>query len=88
MRLSASGESLMNQVSRPHALVGSNEPSWRDHYWFSVQDTADQDHVLTPAGQVPQPAGDRQVEGNWVGHTHVIGLISACAVRILRARTQ
>ena len=33
-------------------------------------------------------AGDRQVEGTWVGHTHVIGLTSACGVHTLQARTQ
>ena len=33
-------------------------------------------------------AGDRQVEGTSVGHTHVVGLTSACAVHILQAGTQ
>lgn len=54
MRLSGSDESFTHQVSLPHAMVGSSDPSWRERYWLSVQDTQDHDVVLTCGwGQYP-----------------------------------
>jgi len=47
-------EYFTHQVPFPHAVVGSSDPSWRERYWFSVQDTANRDVVLTCGlGQYP-----------------------------------
>lgn len=54
MRLSAPDEYFHHQVSMPHAMVGSSDPSWRERYWISIQDTENQDTVLTCGiGQYP-----------------------------------
>lgn len=54
MRLSAPDEYFHHQVSLPHAMVGSSDPSWRERYWISIQDTERQDTVLTCGfGQYP-----------------------------------
>jgi hypothetical protein len=47
-------EFFTHQVAFPHAVVGSSDPSWRERYWFSVQDTVNRDVVLTCGfGQYP-----------------------------------
>lgn len=54
MRLSASDESFTHQVSLPHAMVGSSDPSWRERLWISMQDTGNKDAVLSCGfGQYP-----------------------------------
>lgn len=45
--LSGSDETFTHQVSYPHAIVGSSDPSWRERYWISLQDTRNLDTVLT-----------------------------------------
>src|SRR5262245_17491187 len=40
-------EQFTHQVSFPHAMVGSSDPSWRERYWLSLQDTATRETVLT-----------------------------------------
>jgi hypothetical protein len=40
-------EHFTHQVSFPHAMVGSSDPSWRERYWLSLQDTRSGDTVLT-----------------------------------------
>lgn len=53
MHLSPSDESFTHQVALPHAMVGSSDPSWRERYWLSAQDTTG-DTVLTCGfGQYP-----------------------------------
>ncbi|HWE57419.1 MAG TPA: hypothetical protein VG435_18075 [Acidimicrobiales bacterium] len=53
MRLSPSDEAFTHQVALPHAMVGSSDPSWRERYWISAQDTTG-DAVLTCGfGQYP-----------------------------------
>jgi hypothetical protein len=52
--LSPSDETFTHQVSYPHAIVGSSDPSWRERYWVSIQDTQNKDTVLTLGlGQYP-----------------------------------
>ncbi|MGH3636469.1 MAG: hypothetical protein ACRDTS_20755 [Mycobacterium sp.] len=47
-------EYFTHQVSYPHAMVGSSDPSWRERYWISIQDVANKDVVLTMGlGQYP-----------------------------------
>ena len=47
-------ESFNHQVAFPHAMVGSSDPSWRERYWVSVQDTQSGGTVLTfGIGQYP-----------------------------------
>lgn len=47
-------EYFTHQVAYPHAMVGSSDPSWRERYWISIQDTAAKDTVLTLGlGQYP-----------------------------------
>jgi hypothetical protein len=54
MRLSQPDEYFTHQVAYPHAMVGSSDPSWRERYWVSWQDTVDKDTVLTLGiGQYP-----------------------------------
>lgn len=54
MRLTAPDEYFHHQVSLPHAMVGSSDPSWRERYWISVQDVENKDTVLTCGfGQYP-----------------------------------
>lgn len=54
MRLTAPDEYFYHQASLPHAMVGSSDPSWRERYWISIQDTERQDTVLTLGiGQYP-----------------------------------
>jgi hypothetical protein len=40
-------EFFTHQVPFPHAVVGSSDPAWRERYWFSIQDTATKDVVMT-----------------------------------------
>lgn len=54
VRLSPPDEYFTHQVAYPHAMVGSSDPSWRERYWVSIQDTAGKDTVLTLGlGQYP-----------------------------------
>lgn len=54
MRLTSPDEYFHHQVSLPHAMVGSSDPSWRERYWISIQDVENQDAVLTCGiGQYP-----------------------------------
>jgi hypothetical protein len=54
VRLSASDESFTHQVALPHAMVGSSDPSWRERFWLSMQDTHNKDAVLSCGfGQYP-----------------------------------
>lgn len=47
-------ELFRHQVSLPHAMVGSSDPSWRERYWVSFQDVEAGDTVLTLGlGQYP-----------------------------------
>ena len=47
-------ESFTHQVAFPHAIVGSSDPSWRERYWVSLQDTTSGETVLTfGIGQYP-----------------------------------
>lgn len=53
-RLTGPDEYFTHQVAYPHAMVGSSDPSWRERYWISIQDTAAKDTVLTLGlGQYP-----------------------------------
>jgi hypothetical protein len=54
VRLSPPDEYFTHQVAYPHAMVGSSDPSWRERYWVSLQDTVGKDTVLTLGlGQYP-----------------------------------
>jgi hypothetical protein len=54
MRLSGADENFTHQVAFPHSMVGSSDPSWRERYWISIQDTENRDTVLTLGiGQYP-----------------------------------
>jgi hypothetical protein len=54
VRLSPPDEYFTHQVAYPHAMVGSSDPSWRERYWVSLQDTVAKDTVLTLGlGQYP-----------------------------------
>ncbi|MFD2396575.1 hypothetical protein ACFSVJ_06680 [Prauserella oleivorans] len=54
MRLTPPDEYFHHQVSLPHSMVGSSDPSWRERYWISIQDVENQDTVLTCGiGQYP-----------------------------------
>lgn len=54
VRLTPPDEFFTHQVSYPHAMVGSSDPSWRERYWISIQDVANKDVVLTLGmGQYP-----------------------------------
>ena len=47
MQLSASDEYFTHQTALPHAMVATSDPSWRERYWVSFQDTQTGDTVLT-----------------------------------------
>jgi hypothetical protein len=47
MHLSAADEFFTHQTSLPHAMVATSDPSWRERYWVSFQDTQAGDTVLT-----------------------------------------
>lgn len=47
MHLSDADEYFTHQTSLPHAMVATSDPSWRERYWVSFQDTATGDTVLT-----------------------------------------
>jgi hypothetical protein len=52
--LTGPDEYFTHQVALPHAMVGSSDPSWRERYWLSIQDTASEDLVLSCGfGQYP-----------------------------------
>lgn len=54
MHLTAPDEFFTHQVSFPHAMVGSSDPSWRERYWVSLEDTVAKDTVLSLGfGQYP-----------------------------------
>lgn len=54
MKLSPTDETFSHQVALPHAMVGSSDPTWRERYWISMQDTESKDTVLTLGfGQYP-----------------------------------
>ncbi len=54
VRLTPPDEYFTHQVSYPHAMVGSSDPSWRERYWISIQDIANKDVVLSLGlGQYP-----------------------------------
>ncbi|MEY4371698.1 MAG: hypothetical protein RL219_467 [Actinomycetota bacterium] len=65
--LTAPDEHFNHQVAFPHALVGSSDPSWRERYWVSMQDTRDGSTVLTLGfGQYP----NQDVQEAFVSLTH------------------
>lgn len=47
MQLIPADEYFTHQTSLPHAMVATSDPSWRERYWISVQDTVGGDTVLT-----------------------------------------
>ena len=47
MHLSGADEYFTHQSALPHAMVETSDPSWRERYWVSFQDTRDGDTVLT-----------------------------------------
>src|SRR5271168_2900897 len=47
MQLSAADEFFTHQTALPHAMVATSDPSWRERYWVSFQDTERGDTVLT-----------------------------------------
>ncbi|RZL85028.1 MAG: hypothetical protein EOP32_01430 [Rhodococcus sp. (in: high G+C Gram-positive bacteria)] len=54
VRLTPPDEYFTHQVSYPHAMVGSSDPSWRERYWISIQDVENKDVVLSIGiGQYP-----------------------------------
>ncbi|MFN2538769.1 MAG: hypothetical protein ABR549_11590 [Mycobacteriales bacterium] len=54
MRVTGPDEQFTHQVPLPHVMVGSSDPSWRERYWVSFQDTQGGDTVLTLGlGQYP-----------------------------------
>jgi hypothetical protein len=54
VRLTNPDEYFHHQVALPHAMVGSSDPSWRERFWISIQDTQNRDTVLTCGiGQYP-----------------------------------
>jgi hypothetical protein len=54
VQLTSPDEYFHHQVALPHAMVGSSDPSWRERYWISIQDTQRRDTVLTCGiGQYP-----------------------------------
>ena len=60
-------EHFNHQVAFPHALVGSSDPSWRERYWVSLQDTTSGATVLTLGlGQYP----NQDVQEAFVCLTH------------------
>ena len=53
MRLSAADEQFTHQVPLPHVMVGNSDPSWRERYWVSVQDTHGSTVLTLGIGQYP-----------------------------------
>ena len=47
MHLSDADDYFTHQTALPHAMVASSDPSWRERYWVSFQDTSTGDTVLT-----------------------------------------
>lgn len=47
MKLSSSDEYFTHQTALPHAMVATSDPSWRERYWVSFQDTQTGDTVLS-----------------------------------------
>ncbi|WP_216892259.1 hypothetical protein [Nocardia alni] len=47
MHLSAADEYFTHQTALTHAMVDTSDPSWRERYWVSFQDTESGDTVLT-----------------------------------------
>lgn len=47
MHLSGADEYFTHQTALPHAMVATSDPSWRERYWVSFQDTVSGDTVLT-----------------------------------------
>lgn len=47
MHLSGADEYFTHQAALPHAMVATSDPSWRERYWVSFQDTESGDTVLT-----------------------------------------
>lgn len=65
--LTAPDENFTHQVSFPHAMVGSSDPSWRERYWVSFQDTSTGSTVVTFGfGQYP----NQDVQEGFVCITH------------------
>lgn len=47
MFLTARDESFDHQTSLPHMMVANSDPNWRERYWFSAQDVARRDFILS-----------------------------------------
>jgi hypothetical protein len=47
MQLSGADEYFTHQTALPHTMVATSDPSWRERYWVSFQDTGSGDTVLT-----------------------------------------
>lgn len=47
MHLSGADEYFTHQTALTHAMVATSDPSWRERYWVSFQDTAGGDTALT-----------------------------------------
>ncbi|MBD0859820.1 hypothetical protein IA539_01125 [Gordonia sp. zg691] len=47
MHLSPADEYFTHQTALTHAMVATSDPSWRERYWVSFQDTESGDTVLT-----------------------------------------
>lgn len=47
MFLTDADEYFTHQTALPHAMVATSDPSWRERYWVSFQDTHSGDTVLT-----------------------------------------
>ncbi|WP_228790093.1 hypothetical protein [Nocardia farcinica] len=47
MHLSAADEYFTHQTALTHAMVATSDPSWRERYWVSFQDTESGETVLT-----------------------------------------
>lgn len=47
MHLDGADEYFTHQTALPHAMVATSDPSWRERYWVSFQDTEAGDTVLT-----------------------------------------
>ena len=45
--LCGADEYFNHQVPFPHAMVGSSDPNWRERYWISLQDVAQQRFILS-----------------------------------------
>lgn len=45
--LSRADEYFNHQAPFPHAMVGSSDPNWRERYWISLQDVAQERFVLS-----------------------------------------